>query len=199
MSYYDSDDPRITIRRRRGTFDIGERVTRDRYRSNRYEDYDNESSLERPKEYSRSTSRLLRGRVPNIPSQYSSPSRSRGRFIGRSPSPLRNRSYYEESPPPALDYVPGSRRHEQYPHSEFAPPVDKDGNPLTLYINLISSAKDERGPGWTSRRPEFASQLPESLSLEASRAFIDESETEKILLTPDSMTDLTKAAKLRWM
>jgi hypothetical protein len=64
---------------------------------------------------------------------------------------------------------------------------------------LISPVKDEKRPGWSNRRTELASQLPESLSLEASRGFTDESETEKIILTLNSLTDSSAVPNLRWM
>lgn len=169
--------------------------------------------------FSRDRSQSLNERRYTARSRYSPQSRSRLHVRGRSPSPLRHRWDYEEPAPPIPVHVnsgrtipvhinsartiPGhinsSRTHLHKSFLEYVPPIDKDGNPLNLDVNLVSSAKDEKSPGWTNRRTEFASQRPESLSLEASRGFADDTETEKIILTVNSESNPDKAESLRWM
>jgi hypothetical protein len=148
-------------------------------------------------------------------SVYTSPPRSRSRHRprGRSPSPLRSwererarersvsrpryHSYYEESPPPAPLFASNYRRsYYTLPH---IPPIDRDGNPLNLDVNLVTPATDEVEPGWSNRKTEFTSKIPESLSLESSRGFTDEADIEKIILTLQSKDDSVKVANLRWM
>jgi hypothetical protein len=159
--------------------------------------------------------RFFRNSSPLRERVYTSPPRSRSRHRprGRSLSPLRSwererarersvsrpryHSYYEESPPPPPLFANNYRRsYYTLPH---VPPIDRDGNPLNLDVNLVTLATDEVEPGWSNRKTEFTSKIPESLSLESSRGFTDEADVEKIILTLQSKDDSGKIANLRWM
>lgn len=136
------------------------------------------------------------------------PPRAWYRIQSGSPSPPPVRHFEHRPPPPPpprpfyyQDLPSHVRDPRRRPHDfhEYIPPIDDDGNSLSFDINLISPVKDDVRPGWSTRRTELASQLPESLSLEASRGFTDESETEKIILTLNSQTGSNASANLRWM
>jgi hypothetical protein len=152
--------------------------------------------MRRPRlgEISRDHSPNFRERVHPTTSRYPSPAKSRERLRELpTPPPITYKYSPDYSPSPAYY----SRRHQPL---EYIPPIDNDGNPLSLDVNILPPAEDENEPGWSNRRMEFASQMPESLSLEASRGFTDEANIEKIILTVDSNPDApNKATNLRWM
>lgn len=145
-------------------------------------------------EYSGNDTPVYRERVHPTTSRYSSPVKSRERLREPpTPPPVTYRYTPDYTPSPAYY----SRRHQPL---EYIPPIDNDGNPLSLDVNILPPAEDENEPGWSNRRTEFASQKPESLSLQASRGYTDEANIEKIILTVDPNPDApNKATNLRWM
>jgi hypothetical protein len=78
----------------------------------------------------------------------------------------------------------------------FAIPVDMDGSPLQFDVNLVSQLSDEKATGWNNATMESMSQPWEILSLDESRAYMDETAGEKIILTLGSTSSSTR---LRWM
>jgi hypothetical protein len=127
---------------------------------------------------------------------------SRERRQSRSALPTRQHSYYDDLVDDihynVQNPIRDQREGRYFPASipgYAGAPVDDYGNPLTLDIDI----KSEKAPNWTNKRIETPRVLPESVSLEAAKAFTDETDNEKIILSPNSNSDPNIARNRRWM
>lgn len=127
---------------------------------------------------------------------------SRERRRSRSALPTRRHSYYDDLVDDIHYNVQNpirDQRQERYSPTGIPgyadAPVDDYGNPLTLDIDI----KSEKIPNWANKRIETPHVLAESVSLDAAKAFTDETDTEKVILSPDTNNGPSIARNRRWM